>query len=420
MAKLSFYTEHTVNGWVGRCKQLPALTYGPKAVRNTALSGIRRLAKRLGVAPVTVPAQGVAIPPLPAGKRKINRFAFVIDRSGSMSSLTHAAIKALRANIETIRQQAALTGQESRITVITFDDSIETLVFDQPVQNLQYLNDSNFAARGSTALFDATGQAIERFADIFIRADEDAAYLVMAITDGAENASRRFNADSLKSLMGRVQATDRWTLTFLLPPGSKAHFARSFGIPEGNVQEWEGTVRGVEQYSAQNNSGLNTYYASRSIGVNSTKSFYTDASKVTAKDLKTLIDIRNQVSVWTVEKEAKLREFCEQKSGRALLKGAAFYALTKDEKKVQPYKQILIMEKGKSAVYCGANARQLLGLPTGQTVRVIPGNHANYDIFVQSTSTNRVLVRGTKVVYYPSVGVTYKEGPSAPQARAKK
>jgi hypothetical protein len=62
--------------------------------------------------------------------------------------------------------------------------------------------------------------------------------------------------------------------------------------------------------------------------------------------------------------------------------GSAFYALTKEEKKVQPNKQILVMVKGQKSVYGGAEARRLLGLPSNKTVRVVPGNHANFDIYI--------------------------------------
>jgi hypothetical protein len=56
------------------------------------------------------------------------------------------------------------------------------------------------------------------------------------------------------------------------------------------------------------------------------------------------------------------------------------------------------MEKGSKAIYGGNAARSLIGLPYGAEAKVEPGNHANYDIFVQSTSTNRKLVRGTKLL----------------------
>lgn len=56
------------------------------------------------------------------------------------------------------------------------------------------------------------------------------------------------------------------------------------------------------------------------------------------------------------------------------------------------------MEKGKGSVYGGEDARRLLDLPDHVT-KVRPGNHANFDIFIQSTSINRKLKNGTRVIY---------------------
>ena len=50
------------------------------------------------------------------------------------------------------------------------------------------------------------------------------------------------------------------------------------------------------------------------------------------------------------------------------------------------------------AVFGGTDARSVLGIPEGQNLKIKPGNHGNFDIFVQSTSLNRKLVRGTKLL----------------------
>jgi len=97
-----------------------------------------------------------------------------------------------------------------------------------------------------------------------------------------------------------------------------------------------------------------------------------------------------------VPRETEIREFVVEKLGQYRV-GDAFYQLTKKEM-VQTQKALLLMEKGKGAIYGGPEARDLIGLPTGVNAKVEPGNHANYDIFVQSTSTNRKLVRGTKLL----------------------
>lgn len=420
--KLDFFTERDGRGgFVGRCLQRPELIYRPSMLpgsRSAALSGIKRLVvalNRLGAAlnKVSLPS----VKPTPSSKRKVNRVVFVIDRSGSMGSLHHNAMAALRANIKTLQEQTLATGQETLVSLVSFDDSIAWVCKDVPVERLSF-SDNAFLPRGSTALFDAVGAGITDIQNTHVESDVDPAYVVITITDGHENASRTYGQSALWQLMRDVQVTDRWTLSFLLPPGQKFWFCRQFNVPEGNVAEWELSAAGVQRASAATSIGLRSVYASRASGQNSVKDFYmTDMSKVTTADLKKkLVDIRDSVKVWTVEGECKIRDFCEQKSGQNFLRGAAFYALTKEEKKVQPYKKILIMEKGGTKVYGGDDARSILGLPD-RTVKVIPGNHSNYDIFVQSTSTNRMCVRGTKVIYYPAVGVPYKEGKSARNKR---
>ncbi len=72
-----------------------------------------------------------------------------------------------------------------------------------------------------------------------------------------------------------------------------------------------------------------------------------------------------------------------------------------------------IRDKKTNAIYGGDAALQALGLPSYGTCRLAPGSHPAFDIFVQSTSVNRKLPAGTHVLYWPKVGVGYKEGPSA-------
>ena len=88
-------------------------------------------------------------------------------------------------------------------------------------------------------------------------------------------------------------------------------------------------------------------------------------------------------------------------------RGAAFYLLMKPENEVQDHKQIAIRDKKTGVIYSGVNARQMLGLPYHGTVKVVPGNHGGYDIFIQSTSVNRKLVKGTQVLYWDNVGQQY-------------
>ena len=95
--------------------------------------------------------------------------------------------------------------------------------------------------------------------------------------------------------------------------------------------------------------------------------------------------------------------------GKQWIKGAAFYALIKTEKRVQPYKMVALRVKTSGKVYSGQEAREMLGI--GQAtgiVRLIPGDHGKFDVFIQSTSINRKIAAGTEVMYWPQVGTQRK------------
>lgn len=363
--------------------------------------------------------QPAAQAPKPAGGT--DYIALVLDDSCSMSGIASAAHKAFNGIIDGII--AGSVGRNVFVSVYKFGTTLERVHGWVPAATLRRIT-SYSPRQGGTRLFDATGMAIDDMRPHEPRDPKaDVAFLLHVITDGDENASTQHDAESLRALMGKVQSTDRYTLTFMLPPGAKSGFCSKFGIPDGNVEEWERTTVGVTRSSTATQTGMTQYMAQRAQGVRSVKTFYTtDASAIDQSQLRaSMQDIAGQVNVWQVKAEADLRDFCEQHSGAPLLKGAAFYQLTKPEKNVQAWKRLLIRRKGSGEIYAGHDdVRRLLGLPTGCDVGVNPGNHGDYDIFVQSASVNRKLVRGTSVIYWPAVGVPFTEGASAPVGRSRK
>jgi len=173
--------------------------------------------------------------------------------------------------------------------------------------------------------------------------------------------------------------------------------------------EWDQTERGVQAASVATRAAFGEFYKSRGAGAKSTDKFYANLNTTTLKEVKAaLVDISSEVSIWpvlTTEKSYEIRPFVEKRlGGTAMKKGAAFYQLTKTET-VQEYKQVCIRDKKKGMVYSGEAARDLLGLPHYGEIKLAPGNHGNYDIFIQSTSVNRKLVEGTSLLYWPNTSV---------------
>jgi len=102
--------------------------------------------------------------------------------------------------------------------------------------------------------------------------------------------------------------------------------------------------------------------------------------------------------IFTVNQEEEIRPFVEGKTKKPYVQGSAYYLLTKREK-IQEGKELLLQDRATTQVFGDSQRiRQQLGLPTAGDIRVNPGNHANWNLFVQSTSVNRKLVRGSKVL----------------------
>jgi hypothetical protein len=105
------------------------------------------------------------------------------------------------------------------------------------------------------------------------------------------------------------------------------------------------------------------------------------------------------VKFMSVNIKSEIKPFCEQNTGQPYVIGRAFYQLMKRET-IQDHKQIMIRNKKSHETYAGVEARNILGFPQFGEIKVHPGNHGNWDIFVQSTSVNRHLLPGTAVIYW--------------------
>lgn len=345
------------------------------------------------------------------------------DHSGSMRNIARPAARDYNSKIASIRTASDSQNQDTIVSVVECGygstDRVRRVVTNSNVSTLIPINESQYQADGcGTPLWDSVGELIEMFESVPDADDKNVSFLVMAITDGDENASVKYNASVLAKKIRALEATDRWTFVFRVPRGHGRAIARKLGISEGNIQEWDQTERGVEVAAAKDAEAFTQYFTARSAGTTSTRKFYTDLSKVSSQDVAVaLTDVSQEVSIWPVspkDNEAEIRPFVEARlNGKPMLKGAGFYQLTKTEPTVQDHKKILIRDKTTQAVYFGQAARQMLGLPTYGDVRLAPGNHGNFDIFIQSTSVNRKLPAGTSLIYWENVGTRYKEGPSA-------
>ncbi len=322
----------------------------------------------------------------------INHVALVIDRSGSMNGLTSTVVQVVDNQISHLAKRSKELDQETRITVYTFDDRIECLVYDKDVLRMPSMK-GLFHPRGATALIDATLKAIDDLSHT-PQLYGDHAFLTYVLTDGEENRSRATPSALEKRIQGLAE---NWTIAAFVPNQTGKFEAKKFGFPSDNIAIWDTTSKGLAEVGETIRAVTDQYMTNRSVGVRGTKNLFNLSTVKTGDVAAALPKLHpGQYRIAEVDETGPIAAFVEDLTKRAYKMGEAFYQLTKTEK-VQAQKSVALRNKKTSAVYTGPSARQLLGLPDHE-VKVAPASHPDFDIFIQSTSVNRKLVAGTKLL----------------------
>jgi hypothetical protein len=389
--------KKSVSKRVSAKKTAPRKVVAKKAV-------VRKAAARRGADPAVAKGQRrrQAQPAIEAAKAGslVNHIAFVVDRSGSMRRIRAKVVQVFNAQLAALLKSSKESGQQTFVSFYTFQSNVDApRFFARPIDKVDKLT-----ALSCTGLFDAVGQSIVDLGEIDEEKLDNVSFLVVVLTDGHENHSRRYKA-KLKDMIVKAQGTGRWTFAFLVPKGGESVLKR-FGIPQGNIQTWQTTTQGLRDLGQDMQRGLQTFYTARQKGQRAVVGVFTTHLTGAAKEAVStaLSDASDGFLRIPVRAASAIRELVESELGAAgsYHKGHAYYELTKPEL-VQESKEIAIVEQGKDGapgkIYVGDSARALLGLPVGERFRVKPGDHGGFSIFVQSTSVNRRLVAGTTLLY---------------------
>jgi len=170
--------------------------------------------------------------------------AFILDRSGSMASMHHAAITSFN---EFLSGQQSLTDEKglpipANFTLVLFDDQYDIIHHRAPIAAILPLNHSTYVPRGSTALYDAIGKTIDSLGKTLAEtpADQRPGKVIIAIlTDGAENASRSFTLHDINQRIRHQTDTYHWEFLFLGANQDAIASAGAMGIAAANSATYE-------------------------------------------------------------------------------------------------------------------------------------------------------------------------------------
>ncbi len=327
-----------------------------------------------------------------------NRVAICIDVSGSTDGISRGIVDLRNATIEQIKAQK---GHDALVTQIHFghharkfdrSDVISVKFANVPIDKVMPMSYAEHVPEGGTPLYDSIGRAIHEMEDIH---DSETSYICFLISDGRENESRFYpDAQSIRKLIVEKQGTDRWTFAALIHKDYVDYFRSLNAVPDGNIKSWGG----IKEAEVATVAAVGTYFTARSAGKTASKAvFTTDLSSVTKGDLRRLRDITSEVKVKAVKKGIRIDHCINEWTNGNFKPGINFYMLQKKERLQADKDQFIICEKGQKTFYLADRA--FFGMPSGE-IKLDPGNHANFDIWVLSTSNNRNLLAGSRVIVW--------------------
>lgn len=201
----------------------------------------------------------------------------VQDSSGSMMGREEATISGFNEYLKTLKRDK--DGTPVRLTLTQFDTTYRTLYEDNALADVNEMTNEEFIPGGATALLDAVGDTITRLSKVMDSADRA---LVLVMTDGYENSSRRFNHPTIVDLIKEKEGTGRWTFVYLGADQDAWAAGTSLGFRGGNTYSYAGTSSGISSTFSGLAGVTNTHKRSRR-GMSA--SFGTDVAKDAAENI---------------------------------------------------------------------------------------------------------------------------------------
>ncbi len=175
----------------------------------------------------------------------LTELVFILDKSGSMSGLELDTIGGYNSMLA---KQKAVEG-ECRITTVLFDHDYELLHDRIDIRAVGPITEREYFIGGSTALLDAIGRTIHKIVSAQKHTAEDyraETVMFVIITDGYENASRRYSAERVRQLIEHETSKYGWEFIFLGANIDAVETAGRFGISADRAQNYHADSDGVE------------------------------------------------------------------------------------------------------------------------------------------------------------------------------
>lgn len=180
--------------------------------------------------------------------------SFLLDESGSMSSKVIEAINGFNSYLDKLKKEKgkisfSLTKFNTNCNIV--HDSIE-------LSKVKPITSSNYIPNGFTALHDAVGNTVDALNKK--KADR---YLVIILTDGEENSSKKFSKQAIVELIQFKEKLGNWTFVYLGSTADAWATASNLGIQLGNAVQFD--INNIQQTMGAVANSTSLYASSKNL-----------------------------------------------------------------------------------------------------------------------------------------------------------
>ena len=174
----------------------------------------------------------------------ITELVFILDRSGSMGGLESDTIGGFNSMLNKQKKENG----RAYVSTVLFDHETEVLHDRVPIEKVPELTDKDYTVRGCTALLDAIGSAIHHIGNVhkYARPEDVPEHtMFVIITDGMENASKRYCGREIKRKIEKEKSKYGWEFLFIGANIDAIATARNFGISEDRAVNYRADTQGT-------------------------------------------------------------------------------------------------------------------------------------------------------------------------------
>lgn len=152
--------------------------------------------------------------------------SFLLDETGSMASIKEDTIAGFNQYVDRLEAEQV----PAEFTLVKFDSNgFRKVCVWAALSDVPALTNENYTPGAGTPLIDAVWKTIKSTEDVLNKRDDDAAVMIVILTDGLENASREHTYPELTQLISeKTQAG--WQFVFLGAGIDAFAQARQMGI----------------------------------------------------------------------------------------------------------------------------------------------------------------------------------------------